>query len=122
MKIRYFPAQGEEPVVLNVSTDFDEAIPQWDIAIEALIREEYHKQRRMLDVEDFDRLARQYAIRFDDMMTTAFELVLHGKWIYLDGRGAGPRITREGVTRLSADGRLQRSDVAAFTGGWRPTE
>jgi hypothetical protein len=120
MKIRYFPAKGEEPIVISVSTDFDEEIPQWDVAIEALIREEFAKQRRMLGVEDFDRLAQQFVIRFDDMMTTAFELVIHGKWIYLDGDGVNGSITREGVDKLSAAGRLQRKDVERFSGGWRP--
>lgn len=120
MKIRYFPAKGEEPIVISVSTDFNEEIPQWDVAIEALIREEFQKQRRMLGIEDFDRLAQQYVIRFDDMMTTAFELVLHGKWIYLDERGANQRITRAGIDKLRVHGRLQRKDVEQFTGGWRP--
>jgi hypothetical protein len=120
MKIRYFPAKGEEPIVISVSTDFDEEIPQWDVAIEALIREEFAKQRRMLGVEDFDRLAQQFVIRFDDMMTTAFELVIHGKWIYLDEHGVNGSITREGIDKLSAGGRLQRKDVERFSGGWRP--
>ena len=120
MKIRYFPAKGEEPIVINVSTDFDEEIPQWDVAIEALIREEFAKQRRMLAVEDFDRLAQQYVIRFDDMMTTAFELVIHGKWIYLDEHGVSGSMTREIIDELSSVGRLQRKDVERFTGGWRP--
>lgn len=120
MKIRYFPAQGEEPIVINISTDFDEEIPQWDVAIEALIREEFQKQRRMLVVEDFDRLAQQFVIRFDDMMTTAFELVLHGKWIYLEGPDSDRRLTRAVIDKLRAHGRLQRKDVEHFTGGWRP--
>lgn len=120
MKIRYFPAKGEEPIVINVSTDFDEEIPQWDVAIEALIREEFQRQRRMLGIEDFDRLSREFAIRFDDMMTTVFELVLHRKWIYLDERGVSRRITRGEIDKLGADGRLQRRDVETFTGGWRP--
>lgn len=120
MKIRYFPAQGEEPIVINISTDFDEEIPQWDVAIEALIREEFQKQRRMLVVEDFDRLAQQFVIRFDDMMTTAFELVLHGKWIYLEGADSDRHLTRAVIDKLRAHGRLQRKDVEHFTGGWRP--
>lgn len=122
MKIRFFPAKGEEPIVVNVSTDFNEEIPQWDVAIEALIREEFDKQRRILGVEDFDRLAQQYVIRFDDMMTTAFELVIHGKWVYLDEHGVCGGITRESVDNLSRVGRLQRRDVERFTGGWRPAD
>lgn len=106
--------------MINVSTDFDEEIPQWDVAIEALIREEFQKQRRMLVVEDLDRLAQQYVIRLDDMMTTAFELVLQGKWIYLDEHGANRRITRAGIDKLRVHGRLQYKDMEQFTGGWRP--
>lgn len=120
MKIRYFPSNDQEPVVINVSTDFDEEIPQWDVAIEALVREEFQNQRRLLRIADFDHLAQQYAIRFDDIMATVFELVVHGKWIYLDEQGAGQTITRERVDRLNAQGRMERKDVEKFTGGWRP--
>ncbi len=122
MKIRYFPSKGEEPIVINVSTDCNEAIPQWDVAIEALVREEFQKLRRSLTVEDFQRLAQQYAIRFDDMMATAFELVFRGKWIYQDEQGGVRRLTREEIDRASVSGRLQRNDVERFTGGWRPVD
>ncbi|MGE0371286.1 MAG: hypothetical protein AB7Q01_05270 [Gammaproteobacteria bacterium] len=122
MKIRYFPSKGKEPIVINVSTDFNEAVPQWDVAIEALVREEFQKLRRSLTVEDFQRLAQQYAIRFDDMMATAFELVFRGKWIYLDEQGSARRLTREEIDGLSVGGRLQRNDVDKFTGGWRPVD
>jgi hypothetical protein len=120
MKIRYFPTQGQEPIVISVSTDFDEEVPQWDVAIEALIREEFQRHRRFLLIADFDRLAQQYAIRFDDIITTVFQLAVHGKWIYLDEHGTAQSLTRERVARLSAQGRLERKDVEKFTGGWRP--
>lgn len=106
--------------MISVSTDFDEEIPQWDVAIEALIREEFQKQRRFLLIADFDRLAQQYAIRFDDIIATVFALAVHGKWIYLDEHGTAQALTRERVARLSARGRLERKDVEKFTGGWRP--
>ncbi|MBK9130801.1 MAG: hypothetical protein IPM20_04040 [Gammaproteobacteria bacterium] len=120
MKIRYFPTQGEEPIVINVSTEFEEEIPRWDVAIEALVREEFQKQRRALQIEDFYRLAQQYAIRFDDMMATVFELVINGKWIYMEDEGSVRHLRRDEVSILSAQGRLQREDVKKFTGFWRP--
>lgn len=106
--------------MVNVSTDFQEEVPRWDVAIEALIREEFQKLRRALQIEDFYRLAQQYTIRFDDMMATAFELVINGEWVYLEDRGSVRHLVREEVDVLSARGRLQREDVKRFTGFWRP--
>lgn len=122
MKIRYFPTKGQGPVVINVSTEFDEEIPRWDVAIEALIHEEFINRRRMLVIADFDRLAQQYAIRFDDIMATVFELVVCGKWSYLDDQGVSRTFSREDVDRLCVHGRLARPDIEKLAGRWRPVE
>lgn len=106
--------------MIEISTEFDEEIPKWDVALEALIREEYRKLGRAVGIEDYRRLAAQYAIRFDDIMVTVFELTVHGEWEYLDAQGRARPITREAVERLYVNGRLDADDVRAYSGGWRP--
>jgi len=95
-------------------------IPKWDVALEALVKEEHQKLGRPLVLDDFQRLAQQYTIRLDDIMVTLFELCIHGQWHY-QSEGDGPReITRELLNELTAGGRLKDEDLKNFTGGWAP--
>lgn len=111
---------GQEDKVFKISSEFNEEIPQWDVALEALTREECQHLGRPINQLDVRRLARQYAIRFDDIMITLFELVIHGKWVYLDEAGCAQEITREVLDDLYVNGRLEERDLVAFSGGWRP--
>lgn len=106
--------------MIEISTEFDEAVPKWDVALEALIREEHQRAGRVLVVADFRRLANQYAIRFDDIMATVFELTLEGVWDYVDAQGRRATIVRQDVDRLYVNGRIAEEDVREFVGGWRP--
>lgn len=102
----------------------DEEIPKWDIALAALAREEADKLGRCLQLVDFQRLAAEYAIRFDDIMVTLFELVLEGEWRYEQPEGKLRAITREEVEKLSTGigGRLAEADVTKYTGAWCPVQ
>lgn len=93
---------------------------KWDVALEALAREESKNLARELQVEDFLRLAREHTIRFDDIMVTMFELVLHGKWIYLDANKNIKEISRDEVNNLYVNGRLKDEDVKEYDGHWAP--
>jgi len=106
--------------MLKISNEFDEAVPQWDVALEAMLREEYQHLERLLDNQDFRRLANQYAIRFDDIMATLFELAICRCWEYLDNNGRPQAISREILNRFYVHGRLDEKDLHNFTGGWRP--
>jgi len=106
--------------VIEISTEFDEEIPKWDVALEALVKEEYQKLGRALENGDFRRLANQYAIRFDDIMATLFELAMAGEWEYLETGGERREISRELVEKLYVNGRLDEGDLQDFNGGWRP--
>lgn len=99
----------------------DEEIEPWDVALEALIVEEYYKLGRTLHIGDFQRLSQQYAIRFDDMMYTAIELVLAGRWEYRDEE-SGVVITRVWFDELAANGRIEFADVRSMAGGWQPVD
>jgi hypothetical protein len=94
--------------------------PKWDVALEALARDESKKLSRPLQVEDFLRLAREHAIRFDDIMVTMFELVLNDEWTYLDGDQKPTAITRNEVNNLYVNGRLNDKDVREYDGYWSP--
>ncbi len=96
------------------------AVPKWDVALEAMVKEEYGKLARPLTLEDYRRLAQQYTIRLDDIMATLFELCVQGKWQYQDADGKPYKITRQLLTRLTAGGRLNDEDLKTFSGGWLP--
>jgi hypothetical protein len=99
----------------------DEAIPEWDVALEALLKEEQQKLGRSLRNDDFRRLTKQYAIRYDDMIATLFELCIHGEWEYHDAEGHVCPITRVAYEQLTAAGRLKEQDLKAYHGGWSPS-
>ncbi len=100
----------------------DNEISKWDIALAGMAREEYHKTAAPLQLADFRRLAKEYAIRLDDIMVTMFELAIHGEWVYQDAQGVDQRFERETLDNLYVNGRLKDEDLAVFTGNWRPIE
>ncbi len=98
----------------------DVDVPKWDVALEALAAEEYQKLGRPLTSEDLSRLAREYAIRFDDIMVTIFELCFQDEWLYLGPDGEETPLAREAVESLFVNGRIREEDMAALPGTWRP--
>ncbi len=107
--------------MITISSEFNEPVPEWDVALEALIREETQTLGRPLSIADFQRLSRVHAIRFDDLMATLFELAIRGRWAYQDEQGATVEITRELYDSLRRNGRIEVADVSDFTGEWRAT-
>jgi len=97
------------------------AVPKWDVALEAMIKEEHGQLGRPLTLDDFRRLAQQYTIRLDDIMVTLLELCVRGLWHYQDADGKQLKITRQRMTQLTAGGRrLNDADLKSFSGGWTP--
>lgn len=93
--------------------------PKWDVALEALLREEYGKKGDDLILDDMRRLAVIHAIRFDDIMETLIEMCVHGEWQYRDTSGVPHVIDRDTADRLFATGRLAEKNLDAYPGGWR---
>lgn len=110
----------KEEAVSTKTIELLEEVPVWDVALAALARDEYRDKGAPLRLDDFRRLAEHYGIRFDDIMATMFELVIHGEWSYQAPNGRTQAITREGVDRLYVNGRLHAKDLANFSGEWRP--
>lgn len=105
---------------MNQIPETDKDIPKWDVALEALVREECKKSGSALCMNDFKKLAQMHSIRFDDIMVTMFELVLNDKWFYKLPNKEHYRITRDEINRLYVNGRLKNEDVVAYTGQWNP--
>lgn len=98
----------------------DMEISKWDLALEALAREECRNLGRALSLEDFRRLAQTHAIRLDDIMVTLFELVIQGEWSYRDELGREQTFDRATLDGLYVNRRLQEQDLQGFTGSWQP--
>ncbi len=91
---------------------------QWDIALAALVAEEYKNKGAPLTVKHFSELAHRYKIRFDDIMATVFELTIQNEWKYSNNQDQV--ITRKTLNELYVNGRLKQEDVEIFTGEWCP--
>lgn len=98
----------------------DQDMTKWDVALEALAREESRTLGRALRLDDFQRLAQAHAIRLDDIMVTLFELVIAGEWTYRDAQGQPQAFARDTLDDLYVNRRLQEQDLREFTGGWQP--
>jgi hypothetical protein len=106
--------------VVNQGDGADEDVPKWDVALASLARDTCAGKGRPLTIDDFTELAREHAIRFDDIMVTMFELVIQGEWRYRETGGTQRAITRKTLEELFVRGRLNRQDVNQFTGEWSP--
>jgi len=95
-------------------------VPKWDVALASLIRDECQQKGDALDISDITRLAREHAIRFDDIMETVFALCIHGQWRYVDAAGNARPITQEEVNGLYVDRRIYEKDLREYDGGWSP--
>ena len=94
--------------------------PKWDLALASLIRDECQRKGGSLNIENFSQLAREHAIRFDDIMETVFALCIHGQWRYTDAKGNARPISQEEVNRLYVDRRLYEKDLREYNGDWSP--
>ena len=99
---------------------FDEEVPKWDIALAALAKEEVDKLGHGLRIAEFQRLASDHAIRFDDIMVTMFEMVINNEWRYEYPDGVEKPISRDEVEKLYVGGRLADADVIEYVGLWSP--
>jgi hypothetical protein len=99
-----------------MTDNIDIDVPNWDVALANLTREEFEIKGVDLTMADFTRLAKEYTIRLDDIMVTLFELVIAGKWQYQGEQ----KISRKTLNDLYINGRLHADDLNTFNGGWRP--
>lgn len=97
----------------------DIEIPKWDVALEGLIKEEQQNLGRGLTLEDFIRLAKENAIRFDDIIMTLLTLCIEGHWQYIQADGKAHQITQDEMNALFTGGRIKEEDMAPYSGNWK---
>jgi len=98
----------------------DVNMPKWDVALAALAEDAFRKKGRPLTHDDFCSLARQHAIRLDDLMETLFLLAINREWAYTDRSGQIQLLDKNTLDALYVKRRLSEQDLAAFDGEWRP--
>jgi len=105
--------------VTKSTTLIDDEVPKWDVALEGLVNDTYHMKGSALNIDDFQKIAVDNKIRFDDIMVTIFELCIYSKWQYKNDQEK-MNITRETLDQLFVNGRLQEKDMRDFSGDWMP--
>jgi len=105
--------------VTDSTRRIDGEVPKWDIALEGLVNDTYRMKGATLNIDDFQKLAVDNRIRFDDIMVTMFELCIYAEWQYKNDQGK-VNITRETLDQLFVNGRLQEKDMRDFSGDWMP--
>jgi len=90
--------------------------PQWDVALEALLREECQKRGEDLTLNDLRLIAAIHSVRLDDILDSLCELVQHGVWDYQGDNG----VDRNLCKLLKANHRLNDEQLKRFEGLWRP--
>lgn len=98
----------------------ENSMPKWDVALAAMASDEFYKKGTPLTLEDFHHLAKQHAIRLDDIMETMFLLAINGQWTYSDSDGQVQPLVQATLDGLYVKHRLSDEDLRAFNGSWRP--
>ena len=94
--------------------------PRWDVALEALLAEQFHSTGTPLSQADLQRLGHAYTIRLDDLLDTLCLMVEHGTWVYTDPDGNEATPDRNIVKLLHANYRLNPVQLERLGGSWRP--
>lgn len=97
-----------------------EDMPKWDVALEALLSEQQERRGAPLHLEALREIAREYGIRFDDIVDTLFIMCAEQRWEYHDAKGMIKPITRAEIEALFAHGRLRDEDMQQYDGLWQP--
>ncbi len=71
-------------------------------------------------MSDFRRLAKQYAIRLDDIMETMFLLAVNKEWVYTDATGREQALDQGTLDDFYAKKRLTEEELNSFDGLWQP--
>ena len=95
-------------------------MPKWDVALAALAGDEFRKKATPLTLNDFRGLAKEYAIRLDDIMETMFLLAINREWVYTDRTGKQQPLDQETLDALYVKRRLSEADLSTFDGAWQP--
>lgn len=96
--------------------------PLWDEGISTFLAGEYEKRQTPLTVSDLQIFARENAVRVGDILETLFLMAIYGEWQYIDADGVEQALDEDALNDLYAKGRLEESDLDAFSGMWQPKD
>ena len=100
-----------------MSSDLDQ--PKWDVALEALLNEEFVRVAQPLNVDSLQRLAVLHSIRFDDLLDTLMLMCIHEEWRYQTAQGEAQQVSEEDYDKLfESGGRTTDEGVAHYDGCW----
>ena len=94
--------------------------PQWDVALEALLKETSRAGDDTLSLDDLRAMATVHTIRLDDILDTLCQLVRHGRWIYEKPHGEPSPPDADMCKLLHANHRLNEEQIGRLGGRWRP--
>lgn len=98
----------------------NEDMPKWDVALAALAGDEFRKKASPLTLNDFRSLAKEHAIRLDDIMETMFLLAVNKEWVYTDRTGKKQAFDQDTLEALNNKRRLSEKNLGTFVGVWQP--
>ncbi len=98
----------------------NEDMPNWDIAIAGMVREEFRRKNASLVMKDFRDLAKEYDFRLDDIMETMFLMVMHEAWKYQPSEADQKVLNHETLIEYCTKKRLSEEDLKVFEGTWSP--
>jgi hypothetical protein len=99
----------------------NQGMPKWDVAIASMANDHYRKKAGPLTLDDFRSLAREHAMRLDDIMETMFLLAINQEWEYSDAAGEKQPLDQKTLDGLYIKRRLSEEDLSSFDGSWQPT-
>lgn len=97
-------------------------VPKWDVALEALAKEEAEKLGRPLAMQDFKRLGLEYKIRFDDLMATLHQLVTNEVWEQVGVDAKGKPVSAAILQDLFVFNRLDEKVADKYAVTWHPVD
>lgn len=94
---------------------------QWDVALEALLNEQFREHGDALNMAALTHLADHHNIRLDDILDTLCKLTDAGAWAYEDKSGAVAPPDSDMCRLLKANHRLNELQLDRMRGRWRPS-
>lgn len=95
---------------------------QWDVALEALLNEQYLAAGEALNLQALTRLSDQHTIRLDDILDTLCKLTGAGLWQYASEKGDAGDPDNDMCRLLKANHRLNELQLDRLRGHWQPAD
>ena len=95
-------------------------IPKWDVALEAVAKDQFEKQGKPMNLADFKQLCKEYQVRFDDMMHSLSQLVANDMWSQQGFDEQGNTVNDDALEALFVYNRLDEKIAEKYSVVWQP--